>query len=200
MTPGVPVAPRNILIVDGDEAAWAPIATDLSSKGHVVEFAGGVREAEARLARSNIDVVLCKARLPDGSGADLVRRSRLARSGSRFVVVTDCLSAEGAVEAMRAGAVDYLATPLRDVDAVLEYMQLASAIPAPPEPGKTLKQHLRDFEVQIILQTVADERGDAKLAAERLGIGVSSLYRKLKGVPGRGRLRPARTAGSGHRA
>src|SRR5208282_2377899 len=46
MTPGVPVAPRNILIVDGDEAAWAPIATDLSSKGHVVEFAGGVREAE----------------------------------------------------------------------------------------------------------------------------------------------------------
>ena len=65
------------------------------------------------------------------------------------------------------------------------------------QPGKTLKQRLREFEAQFILQTVADERGDAKLAAERLGIGVSSLYRKLKGLPRRGRLRPARNAGSG---
>ena len=130
-TPVVPVAPVNVLIVDVDRAAWASIATSLSSKGHVVEFAGGVREAEARLACGNIDVVLCNVRLPDGSGPDLVRRSRLARSGPAFVIVTDRLSTEGAVEAMRAGAVDYLAMPLRDVDAVLERVQMARTMAVP---------------------------------------------------------------------
>ena len=55
---------------------------------------------------------------------------------------------------------------------------------APPyKVGKgydTLKQQLRNYELVIINTAIDDAGGDRKLAAKQLGIGVSSLYRKLE--------------------
>ncbi len=44
----------------------------------------------------------------------------------------------------------------------------------------TLKQQLRNYELIIINTAIEDAEGDRKLAAEKLCIGVSSLYRKLE--------------------
>ncbi len=44
----------------------------------------------------------------------------------------------------------------------------------------TLKQQLRNYELVIINTAIEDAVGDRKLAARKLGIGVSSLYRKLE--------------------
>jgi len=44
----------------------------------------------------------------------------------------------------------------------------------------TLKHQLRNFELVIIQTAIDDASGDRRLAAKRLGIGVSSLYRKLE--------------------
>lgn len=43
----------------------------------------------------------------------------------------------------------------------------------------SLKRQLRNYELAIIKTAIDDANGDRKLAADRLGIGVSSLYRKL---------------------
>ena len=45
---------------------------------------------------------------------------------------------------------------------------------------ETLKQQLRNYELAIIKTAISDTHGDRKLAAKRLGIGISSLYRKLE--------------------
>ena len=45
--------------------------------------------------------------------------------------------------------------------------------------GSSLKQQLRHYEQTLIKTAIDDANGDRKLAADRLGIGVSSLYRKL---------------------
>ncbi len=43
----------------------------------------------------------------------------------------------------------------------------------------SLKQQLKNYELAIIKSAIEDADGDRKLAAKRLGIGISSLYRKL---------------------
>jgi len=50
----------------------------------------------------------------------------------------------------------------------------------PDDSNESLRQQLRNHELAIIKSAISDARGDRKLAAKQLGIGVSSLYRKLE--------------------
>jgi two-component system response regulator AtoC len=43
-----------------------------------------------------------------------------------------------------------------------------------------LRERVRRFEVSLIKRAIEDASGDRRLAAQRLGIGLSSLYRKLE--------------------
>ncbi|MBF0379726.1 MAG: sigma-54-dependent Fis family transcriptional regulator [Magnetococcales bacterium] len=49
-----------------------------------------------------------------------------------------------------------------------------------PESGETLRDKIRDYEIKVILDTIEKADGDRKVAASSLGIGLSSLYRKLE--------------------
>jgi two-component system response regulator AtoC len=49
--------------------------------------------------------------------------------------------------------------------------------------GTTLRERVRAFELKLILQAIEEANGDRRLAAQRLGIGLSSLYRKLEEYP-----------------
>lgn len=44
---------------------------------------------------------------------------------------------------------------------------------------KTLREQVRDFELEMIKKTLLEAKGDRRLASERLGLALSSLYRKL---------------------
>jgi two-component system response regulator AtoC len=63
-----------------------------------------------------------------------------------------------------------------------------AASPAPALPGDSAEQPLRErvrrFEVSLILRAIEETGGDRRVAAQRLGIGLSSLYRKLEESPG----------------
>ncbi len=53
--------------------------------------------------------------------------------------------------------------------------------PAPAMAGRgTLREQVRRFEVALIKRAIEEAGGDRRLAAQRLGIGLSSLYRKLE--------------------
>jgi two-component system response regulator AtoC len=54
---------------------------------------------------------------------------------------------------------------------------------ATPAEGGGLRERVRRFEVNLILRAIEDAGGDRRLAAQRLGIGLSSLYRKLEEYP-----------------
>lgn len=108
----------HILVID-DELALRQILTDAVAKaGFSVDQAATFSEASSKLARDNVDIALCDIKLPDGSGIDLLRSTRSAGLETAFIMVTAFASLETAVEALRAGAIDYMVKPVRNEELV----------------------------------------------------------------------------------
>ncbi|QXZ11452.1 sigma-54 dependent transcriptional regulator [Comamonas sp. Y33R10-2] len=107
----------------------------LLREGYRVETAGSVQEGSAQLQNQHFDVVITDMRLPDGIGMELLQQLRDQSRTERCIVMTAYGSAENAVEALRAGAFDYLTKP---VDLRQFRQVVASAIQgigAVPQPG-----------------------------------------------------------------
>ena len=105
------IGPVNLLIVD-DEASLRDFLTIVfeEEQWHV-ESAGTLADARAAIQRAEPDVVLCDLMLPDGSGIDLVRDVKAQLPSIIFVMITAHTSTRSAVEALKAGAIDYIAKP-----------------------------------------------------------------------------------------
>ena len=103
----------HVLVID-DEAAIRQILSSIVTRaGHSVDTASNVREAASKLVRGDVDLALCDIRMPDGDGVELVRSMRSAGVDTQFIMVTAFASMETAVEALRAGATDYMVKPIR---------------------------------------------------------------------------------------
>ena len=96
-----------------------------------VKAASTLAEGRAALASFDPDVCLTDLQLPDGDGIDFIRDARAADARREIVVLTGHGSLDTAVEAMKAGAFDFLVKPLRPVqlEAVLERLRPAAAPP-----------------------------------------------------------------------
>lgn len=210
----------HILIVEAEPALRQIAAACLTGAGHRVEQAATVAVARALLARGDFDVALCDVRLPDGDGTPLLRDARQSGRDTIFVFVAAFGSVEPALEALRAGAFDYVTRPLSRAEllhrigqivamrglreenralreAVRENSQRVFRLPSSGMPevgrlaGATLRAQMRCHESDIIVRALEQADGDRRVAAQRLGIGLSSLYRKLEELDIRDRVRAA---------
>src|SRR6516225_3917693 len=102
---------ERILVVDDDPGFCKLLATILSEAGYAVETAAFVVEALRAGERAHFNLVLTDLRLPDGEGLDILRKWH-EREDTPFVVITAFGTISSAVEAMKAGAQDYLTKPL----------------------------------------------------------------------------------------
>jgi DNA-binding NtrC family response regulator len=109
---------RAVLVVEDDPLVRSFLADVLAGEGHRVESAANGREGLARLAQENWDLVITDLRMPGLDGLALLREGRKARPETRWIVVTAHGSVENAVEAMKAGASDYLLKPFKNPDEV----------------------------------------------------------------------------------
>jgi two-component system response regulator AtoC len=118
----------SVLVID-DERSFRLLAEEaLSSEGFDVRTAGNVARARVELDKSAPDVMILDRRLPDGDGIDLLRE--LASSGqltSQVIVVTAYADVNNAVEALQAGAVDYLTKPLQVTDLIIKVRKVLEA-------------------------------------------------------------------------
>ncbi|HEX8705957.1 MAG TPA: sigma-54 dependent transcriptional regulator [Myxococcaceae bacterium] len=112
------MAAERILIVDDEDNARRAIATILGEEGYEVSEASNGVDALARIADFSPAVVLSDVRMPQMDGLTLLKKAREQGADATFVMMTAFASVETAVEAMRAGADNYLVKPL-DADAVL---------------------------------------------------------------------------------
>ena len=102
----------NVLVID-DEAAVRQIVADIvRHAGYAVDTASGAAEGASKLVRGGVDVALCDIRMPDGDGITLLRNCRDSGIDTVFIMVTAFGSMETAVEALRAGAHDFVAKPV----------------------------------------------------------------------------------------
>jgi len=114
----------QVLIIDDEPALRQILAGTLERAGHAVDEAGSAAEAAARLARGDVDLALCDIKLGDGNGVDLLRNNRAAGIDTAFLMITAFASVETAVEALRAGAFDYLVKPVRSEELMHQVAQI----------------------------------------------------------------------------
>ncbi|KGH27195.1 Fis family transcriptional regulator [Comamonas testosteroni] len=130
-------AAASILVVDDEPDLRTLYELTLLREGYRVETAGSVQEGMAQLQGRNFDVLITDMRLPDGIGMELLLQLRDQSRSERCIVMTAYGSAENAVEALRAGAFDYLTKP---VDLRQFRQVVASAVQgigAVPKPGSS---------------------------------------------------------------
>ncbi|MBN2161528.1 MAG: response regulator, partial [Pontiellaceae bacterium] len=100
----------SVLVVDDERLLRRRLSAHLDALGAAVTEAATLAEACDCAVAQSFDFILLDIHLPDGSGLDLMRENRIPDS-TGVVVMTAQGGVEGAVEAMRLGAVDYLVKP-----------------------------------------------------------------------------------------
>jgi len=130
-------ATGGVLVVDDEPDLLTLYELTLLREGHEVETAATVAEAWARLQDRVFRLVISDMRLPDGSGLELMHRLEQAKRPEKVIVITAYGSAENAVEALKAGAFDYLTKPvdLRQFRGVVASALGRAAPTAAPRPG-----------------------------------------------------------------
>jgi DNA-binding NtrC family response regulator len=103
---------NRILVVDDDETVRGFLRDLLSANGHAVETAGDVRGAAELLKSGDFELVLTDLMLPDGDGQEVLRIARARPSEPEVLIITAYGTIDSAVEAVKAGAFDYLTKPI----------------------------------------------------------------------------------------
>ena len=106
------VPSAQVLVVDDEPDLRTLYELTLLREGYRVEAAGTLAEAWQHLAGKKFDAVITDMRLPDGLGLELLQRMATEQRAERCIVMTAYGSAENAVEALKAGAFDYLTKPV----------------------------------------------------------------------------------------
>jgi two-component system response regulator PilR (NtrC family) len=101
----------DLLVVDDEASLRDFLSIVFEEAGWHVDAAGSVAEARVAMARHEPDVVLCDLMLPDGSGIDLLKDIKAQNPSIGVVMITAHTSTQSAVEALKAGALDYIAKP-----------------------------------------------------------------------------------------
>jgi two-component system, NtrC family, response regulator AlgB len=101
----------TVLVVDDEKNIRTHLATYLGRLGHVAETAADAAAALAVLERRDVDVVFSDVRMAGMDGLALLREIRRRRPDAVVVLMTAYATVAEAVDAMRAGAYDYLVKP-----------------------------------------------------------------------------------------
>ena len=108
----------RILIVDDELSLRQFLALLLSKEGYDVTAVEGVLAAYAALDEGGVDLVLTDLRMPDGSGLDVLTHAMRLDPAIQVIVMTAYATTQTAIDAMKAGARDYLVKPF-DVEKLL---------------------------------------------------------------------------------
>ncbi len=102
----------RVLLVDDEDGFREDTATLLRQEGFTCDTAADGDEAIRYIDTEAPDIMICDLMMPRTSGIDVVRRVAQCCPETPVVVITAHATLETAVEAFRAGAVDYLLKPI----------------------------------------------------------------------------------------
>jgi two-component system response regulator RegA len=124
---------RSLLIVEDDKLFLARLARALEMRGFAVTTAESVADGLMLVERAPPAFAVVDMRLGDGNGLDVVSALKQRRPDSRAIVLTGYGNIATAVNAVKLGAVDYLAKPADADDVVAALLALDGDKPPPPE-------------------------------------------------------------------
>ena len=168
--------PSRILVVEDDSALAQALSDTLSLSGYEVINATDGEQALARLDRNQVDMVLTDVQMRPMDGRALLRNLRTRFHELPVLVMTAYGTVEQAVEAMKLGAVDYLAKPF-EVDDLLDKVE--RYLPRRhQEHGQVVADDLRTRELVELAGRVAGSDATVMIGGES-GTGKEVLARYI---------------------
>ncbi|MGO4770435.1 sigma-54-dependent transcriptional regulator [Flavobacterium sp. W22_SRS_FK3] len=99
---------KNILIIDDEEKLRSLLARIVKSEGFDVFEAKDLKSGFKKLEQTDIDVVLCDVKLPDGNGVDFLQNIKTSFPLTEVILLTAFGNIPDGVQAMKNGAFDYI--------------------------------------------------------------------------------------------
>ena len=181
----------SLLLVDDDRQIRESMSEWLASHGLEVETAAGCGDTLEALSRRSYDLLLVDVQLKDGDGLALLEQVRRNRPECQVVLMTGYGEPEQAVEAMRAGALDYLTKPiigdellmclekaLNQRQVIEENTQLKRQLDKRAGLDHIVGTHPQMARVFDVIDSVADTRATVLVTGES-GTGKSMIARAI---------------------
>jgi two-component system response regulator PilR (NtrC family) len=109
----------HILVVDDELSMREYLEVLLAQAGHRVTSAESAPAAIESLGQHAFDLIVSDMRLGDGSGMEVLSAARAIQNGPEVILITAFGTPASAVEAMRAGAYDYICKPFDNEEMLL---------------------------------------------------------------------------------
>ncbi|MCW5666198.1 MAG: sigma-54-dependent Fis family transcriptional regulator [Piscinibacter sp.] len=129
----------NVLVVDDEPAIRQVLSAAIGKAGYAVDSAASAAEALARLDAGNVDVVLSDVFMPVTDGIELLKQARARGHAATFIMVTAFASVDSAIEAIKAGAWDYITKPVRHEE-ILHRLEQIDALRGLREENRALRK------------------------------------------------------------
>src|SRR5437868_6285580 len=156
----------RVLVVDDEQSLRKVLAATLQREGYEVQVASDGEEALAALDRDGADVVVTDLVMPRMDGLSLLRKVVVSHPDVPVIVVTAHGRVDSAVEAMKAGAFDFVTKPFEhsELKTIIAKAARQSDLNArnviPDEPGRRFTEIVgkgqRMVELQQVIAKVAD--------------------------------------------
>ena len=124
---------RSLLIVDDDKPFLQRLARAMEARGFAVTTAESVADGLSEVAKAAPAFAVVDMRLGDGTGLDVISALKERRPGARGIILTGYGNIATAVNAVKLGAVDYLAKPVDADDVVAALLAHENKKIEPPE-------------------------------------------------------------------
>jgi signal transduction histidine kinase len=176
--------PFHILIVEDDEGTCANLRDILELDDYRVETAGTAAAALDRADWAGISAIILDRRLPDSTAEQLLPRLRQRAPEAAVIIVTGYGDLEGAIAAMRQGAVDYLLKPINpdllraSLARLAERQRLAAAL------EEARRRALQAERLAAIGEVYTGLAHESRNALQRSQACLEMLAGRVKDVPG----------------
>ena len=166
---------ERVLLIDDDPGVSEVLGLLLEREGYGVSHAATRKHALKLVEERDFDLVVTDLKLPDGTGLDVIAGVRARRPRLPIIMITSYSSMESAIDAMRAGANDYVIKPfnndefLRAVARALNERRLVRG--ARP---LAIEEYIRE-----VVERFQDSYSEIELA-RMLGIGRKALWMRRR--------------------
>ena len=179
----------RVLVLEDDKPLSEILCEQLEARGFRPTPAESVAEAIEHLRRFEFDVALLDLMLPDGSGIEVLRHLTDEQLATEAIVLTGFAQVSTAIEAMKLGAYDYLAKPVR--------MEEVEALVRKAAEKASLRRENISLRLRLELQRaptgiVTEDPGMRALLATLDKVAPSDLSVLIQGESGTGKELVAR--------
>jgi two-component system response regulator RegA len=170
----------SLLLVDDDSTFSAVLAEAFERRGYAVRVAHDVSEGLERANEESPEFAVVDLRMPGPSGLELVKRLHQLDPNTRILMLTGYASVATAVEAIKLGAVHYLAKPADadEIEAAFGRLEGDAGVTVRDRPLSVDR-----LEWEHIQKVLAVCEGNISETARRLNMHRRTLQRKLAKRP-----------------